>query len=131
MKLSYILQLKDFLIVFLIGIIVGIIYGILSILPTTSKSIALKIFNDLICTLLAFATFLFLVLKINLGQFRLFLLIGYMLGIIFERLTLGKLFAKGYKCVYNKLIILAKKIAKSKFGKVFLKWKAIKLKLLN
>lgn len=121
MKLSYILQLKDFLIVFLIGIIMGIIYGIISIIPNLSKNIIVKIISDLMFSLLTSIIFLFLVLKINLGQFRLFLLIGYIIGITFERLTLGKLFAKGYKCVYNKLIILVKKIAKSKFGKVFLK----------
>jgi len=56
-----------------------------------------------------------------MGQFRMFLLIGYLLGFYLERITLGKLFAKGYKKLYNFIVKVLKKFAQSKIGKVLLK----------
>lgn len=50
-----------------------------------------------------------------------FLLLGYVLGYYLERLTLGKLFAKGYKKVYNGSINILKKFANSKLGRMILK----------
>lgn len=123
MKLSYILNLRDFAIVFLIGFILGIFYGILSAIICSQKSVIIKNILDFLFTILSLTIFLTLILYINLGEFRLFLLVGYVLGIILERRTLGKIFAKGYNWVYNKLIAGARKFTKSKVGRFIFKWK--------
>lgn len=121
MKISYILQLKDFLIMFGIGILIGILYGIINIPTKIRKVLALQIINDLIISTSACIIFIYAINVINLGQFRAFLLLGYILGILIERITLGKLFAKGYNFVYTNIVKMLKKFANSKFGKVLLK----------
>lgn len=121
MKLSYILNLRDFAIVFLIGFILGIFYGIVSAIICSQKNVIIKNILDFLFTILSLTIFLTLILYINLGEFRLFLLIGYVLGIILERRTLGKLFAKGYNWVYNKFIAGARKFTKSKVGRFIFK----------
>lgn len=121
MKISYILQLKDFFIMICLGGIIGIFYGIINTSTQIKKKIILQVFNDLIFSIVTCATFIISINTINLGQFRLFLTLGYFLGFIIERITLGKLFAKGYKFVYNKTVKLLKKFANSKLGKVILK----------
>lgn len=121
MKISYILQLKDFGIMLLIGLIMGCFYGLLSIATTIKKRLTFQIITDLIFTLTTTVTFLIAINYINMGQFRFFLLLGYCLGIILERITLGKLFAKGYKFVYTIIVKQLKRFASSQFGKVILK----------
>jgi len=121
MKISYILQLKDFCILFAIGIGLGIIYGILNIFARIKKNIVVQIISDILFSTIAFLTFILMINLINMGQFRMFLLIGYLLGFYLERITLGKLFAKGYKKLYNFIVKVLKKFAQSKIGKVLLK----------
>lgn len=103
MKISYLLQLKDFFIMFLFGIIIATIYNLLNI----CNYVKIRMFNQIIVDIIIFVigtlTFIILINKINMGDIRLFLLIGYLLGIIIEQITLGKLFAKIIKKVYNKI----------------------------
>ncbi len=121
MKISYILQLKDFLIMFGIGILIGILYGIINIPTHIKKNLILQIFNDLLISVITCITFIGAINIINFGEFRAFLLLGYTFGILIERITLGKIFAKGYKIVYNSTVNMLKKFANSKLGKVLLK----------
>lgn len=121
MKISYVLQLQDFLIIFLIGSIVGLFYGLLNIINLVKKHIAIQILTDLTFSFICFFTFLISINKINMGEIRAFLFIGYILGVIIERITIGKLFAKAYKKVYNQFVKILKNIAKSKFGRILLK----------
>ena len=121
MKISYVLQLKDFTVMLLIGIIIGAIYGILNIITTINRKLVFQIIIDFITSIIATFTLIITINYINMGQFRVFLVLGYLLGIIIERITLGKLFAKGYKFVYNNIVKSFKKFANSKFGKVVLK----------
>ena len=121
MKISYILQLKDFLIMFAIGSLIGILYGIINIPTYIKRNLVLQIFNDLLISIIACITLLISINLINFGQFRVFLLVGYALGILIERITLGKIFAKGYKIVYTNIVKLLKKFANSRLGKVLLK----------
>lgn len=121
MKISYILQLKDFTIMFGIGLLLGIIYGIINIPTHIKKNLPLQIINDLSFCIITTSVFLIAINIINFGQFRAFLLLGYALGFLIERITIGKLFAKGYKIVYTNIVKLLKKFASSKLGKVLLK----------
>lgn len=121
MKISYVLQLKDFMIMILIGLIIGAVYGILNIATNIKKNIILQIISDFVfCTITTF-TFIVAINYINMGEIRLFLCVGYVIGITLERITIGKLFAKGFKWVYNGLKILGKKFKESRLGRMILK----------
>ena len=121
MKLSYVLQLKDFSIMFGLGVFLGIIYGILNMYSYVKKIFFIQIISDIFFTIIAFCIFIYAINKINLGEFRLFLLIGYLLGFFVERITLGKIFAKGFKYVYTILVNKLKQFTKSKFGRIIFK----------
>lgn len=121
MNLSYILQMRDFCMLLLSGFVGGAVFSIISSPYFIRNKPIFKIPIDFAFTLLLTITFIGLINRINMGEFRLFLLIAYLLGIILELLTLGKLFAKGYKWVYNRLVILYKNIKESKFSKVIFK----------
>ncbi len=121
MKISYILQLKDFLIMLVIGVILGMLYGILNIVFKFKKITYLQIIVDTAFTLVFFTTLIIAVNIINLGQYRTFLLVGYILGFILERISLGKLFAKFYKFVYTYIVSLFSKLAKTNIGRFILK----------
>ena len=118
MKISFIFQLKDLGIIFGIGIILGIFYGILNIINNIKEYVFIRILCDIIFTVTATITFILLVQKINFGSVRGYLLVGYILGFIVERISIGKLFAKGYKKVYNFVIKSSKKFYHSKIGQV-------------
>lgn len=121
MKISYVLQLKDFGIMLLIGIIIGVLYGLINIITTLKRNIILQIISDLFFTIFTSFVFIICINFINLGEFRAFLLIGYLAGIIIERITLGKIFAKGYKLMYTNIVKLLKRFAKTKLGRTILK----------
>ena len=121
MKIHYIFQLKDFLIILLVGLVIGAIYGLLNLPMIIKKHRILQIISDLLFSLIAYFTFLILINIINMGEFRLFLLIGYILGFVIERITIGKLFAKGFKFIYNKARNLFKLLHNSTFGRIIFK----------
>lgn len=121
MKISYILQLKDFLILFGIGAVLGIFYGLLNIPNNIKERLFLRIINDLVFSILFFGTLFLLIEYINLGKIRIYLCIGYLLGFTIERITLGKLFAKEYKKLYTFSINVLKKFYSSKLGRIIFK----------
>ena len=121
MKISFILQLKDLGLMFGIGILLGIFYGILNIINNIKEFLIVRIVCDIVFTITATLTFIILVQKINFGSIRAYLLVGYVLGFIIERISIGKLFAKGYKRVYNLIIKSSKKLCSSKIGQVIFK----------
>ena len=121
MKISYVLQLKDFSIVFGFGILLGIFYGIINIPNHIKERLFLRIINDLAFSIVFFGVLFLLIEYINLGKIRIYLVVGYILGFIVERITLGKLFAKGYKKLYNLCINVLKKFYCSKLGRIIFK----------
>ena len=106
---------------FAFGVLLGIIYGILNICNFIKQRLITQILADIIFSLLAIITFIVLINKINMGEIRLFLIIGYILGFLIERITLGKLFAKVYKNVYNYIVKWFKKLNNSKIGRFLFK----------
>ena len=121
MNLSYILQMRDFCMLLLSGFVGGAIFSIISSPYFIRNKLIFKIPIDFAFTLLLTITFIGLINRINMGEFRLFLLIAYLLGIILELLTLGKLFAKGYKKVYTCLVNILKIFSQSKLGRIIFK----------
>lgn len=121
MKISYIFQLKDASIMFICGIIIGIIYGILNIANFIKSRLYTQIISDIIFSIISVVLYIILINQINSGEIRIYLLLSYILGFFIERITLGKLFAKGYKNVYNYIVKVFKKFTKSKFGRLIFK----------
>lgn len=121
MKLSYILQIKDLCIMLFFGFLVGILYGILNIPNRIKKKLIYQIFSDIIFSVIFSGAFIILINLLNNGELRTFLLAGYSLGLLIERITLGKIFAKGYKNVYTLIIKAIKYLGNSKFGRMIFK----------
>jgi hypothetical protein len=121
MKISYILQIKDLCIVLVFGFIIGILYNISNSHNNIKKILAIQIISDIVFTLIFSGTFLLLINILNQGEIRLFLLCGYLLGFSIEKITLGKLFAKSFKCVYNLIIKGLKSLYKSRLGRIIFK----------
>jgi hypothetical protein len=121
MKISYILQLKDFCIMFGVGFLVALFYGIINIFPRIKKCLAIQIPIDVCFCIASFITFILMINLINMGEFRFFLLAGFVIGFLLERITLGKLFAKLFKMLYNNIAKLLKKFASSRLGRIVLK----------
>jgi len=121
MKISYIFQLKDFLILLAVGFVLGIIYGLFNISSRIKSRYFLQIITDFLFVVIFSGTFFILINIINMGEIRLFLAIGYLFGFYIERITLGKLFAKGYIKMYNILRNLFRKIFYSKIGRFIFK----------
>ena len=121
MKLSYIMQMRDFCFMMMIGFItsmfIGIIYGFIKLKSNT----IIRVITNIIFTSIITITFLYSINTINLGEIRAYLIFGYTAGIIIEKITFGKIFAKGYKYVYNKLMIIVAKLKNSRIGKVIFK----------
>ena len=121
MKISYILQLKDFTYMFIAGIFLGIIYGIINIPNKIKKIQILQVISDILFSIMAIIGVIILINKINYGEIRSFLIIGYIIGFAIERISLGKLFAKGYKSVYNYIVKFSKAFYRSKIGRFLFK----------
>lgn len=121
MKISYVLQLKDFSIMLGIGFILGICYTILNTITLIKQNIIIQFILDIIFSIIAVSAYIILINIINMGEFRLFLLIGYLIGFALERITFGKLFAKCFKRMYNWLLNKITKFAKSKLGRIIFK----------
>lgn len=121
MKISAILQMRDLGIMFAIGVCLGIIYGIINIFNHIHENIITRIICDIIFMIIATFSYIIIVEKINFGSLRLYLLLGYAVGFVIERISLGKLFAKGCKNVYNKLKLIFKQFKYSKLGKIIFK----------
>ncbi len=113
--------MRDFAVLLLAGYIVGLIFSLMTSSQFIRNKLAIKIPLDIIFMLFFAIVFTYLVNYINMGEFRLFLLIAYLVGIGLDILIMDKLFAKGHKWVYNRLVILYKNIKKSRFGKVIFK----------
>ena len=121
MKISYVLQLKDFGIMIMFGIIIGTIYEFINIPSKIKFSLIYQIIADILTVIIFFATYKMLINYFNLGQTRLFLCIGYILGFLIEKITLGKLFAKGFFSLYNYIIKQWKKFLNCKLGRIIFK----------
>ena len=87
----------------LVGVGLGITYGVLGFIKIIVKHnyIVTNIIN-LIYSLGCGMVVLLVTINLNFGEFRAFVICGVVLGIIIERKTLGKIFAKIFLLMYNK-----------------------------
>ena len=118
MATSNIFQLKIALIVFVLGVIAGAIYGITHLNIGIFQNKIYKMVADFICTIISAIILILGVNTLTYGEYRLYILVFFMLGIIFERVSIGKLFAKLISFVYNyicSMVIIAKNTRVYKF----------------
>lgn len=121
MKFSYILQIKELSIMMICGLFLGIIYEVLNIIPNLKKNIVLQITADIIFSFISLFSFIIIINVLNRGEIRLFLLIGFLLGFVIERITIGKLFAKTYKKMYTFIVKALKSLYRSNLGRIIFK----------
>ncbi len=101
-----------------IGFLCGIIYN-LSRATTMifGGSAVIRFILDFLATLISFGV---LYLSINIlyfGWIRPYMLAAFFLGMYFELITVGKLFANTFKMLYNKIAKLWGKFLNTRFGK--------------
>ena len=106
----------------MLGFGLGGVYDIVYFFKLTLKNnyIVSNLFNFLYVCLYGLVV-LFSVINFNYGQFRLFLVLSFVFGTFLHRKTLGKLFAKIFLCLYNKLCKGLKSLTKTKLVKKVLK----------
>lgn len=92
-----------FLLSLLLGIVLGVVYGAVGILKIIFKNnIVVSNILDFIFAILSGVAVIFFVVNFNFGVFRWFIVVGVLIGILLERKTLGKIFAKIFLLMYNK-----------------------------
>lgn len=104
------------------GFLLGVLFDVIYFLKLLVKRniIISNIFNFLFALCYGLVVLL-ITINFNMGQFRLFVLIGFLIGTIFEHKTLGKLFAKMFLWLYNKLCKACCALQKTKLVKKILK----------
>ena len=100
------------------GLIIGIIKnGINLIINTFKNNKIITFIFDLIFMLIFGLLFIFCINLINFGEFRVYLLLGYICGFVIEIKTLGFLVDFVFKKIYTFIIFLYKKILNLKIFK--------------
>ena len=102
--------------------------GIITSLTSDICILIKKVFknNFIICLTLDFiiyflgVTFIFLLsAKMNYNIFAFYEILGFLIGIILEKISCSKIFANFFDLLYNKIIKIIKNFKITKVGKVF------------
>ena len=100
------------------GILLGIVCDLLkSILTILKHSKIFQIVFDILFSFLAVVLFFVCLNFVNIGEFRIFVLISFVFGFLIEQKTLGFLVDFVFKKVYNFLCLICSKIKQTKFFK--------------
>lgn len=108
-------QPLNFLYILLIGFASGLIFDFFKYLNflCNKNTITEKIF-DFLSVAICGVVFFLAELHLNYGEFRFYLLFGFIVGILLERFSLGLFIAKICSYCYNKLTTVLNKIWKKK-----------------
>lgn len=113
--------LNCFLLMLFCGCLVGVVYEIGYFVRKLIPIKITTILIDAIFVFLSFMVFIFAISYCNFGEFRLFLLIAFLLGFCLERVSIGFLVAKILEFIYNcfvkKIIFRLKKLRGKYFGR--------------
>ncbi len=96
-------QPQIFLFVVIFGFLSGILFDIKKILKKSIKNQFLEHFFTFFCVFLVCLIFFFINLKLNYGEFRLYILFSFCLSLTIERLFIGNLLEKPLQKCYNKI----------------------------
>jgi len=114
-------QPKIFFFLMLIGFASGFVYDIcLYIVFLCKNNKIVKIIFDFLGTTIIIATFYFSVLYLDYGDFRAYHFLTFIIFLLLQRYTLGKLIAKLLDKCYNVFVKLFEMISK---GLQKIKWK--------
>lgn len=92
------------------GLILGIIKNAINLIINTFKNNKIITFIlDLLFMLIFALLFIFCINLVNFGEFRVYLLLGYLLGFVLEIKTLGFLVDFVLKKIYTFIIFIFKK----------------------
>ena len=95
----------SFLALFYVGIISGVLYEIsVFACKITKNSIILRNLLDVFVVFCSGIMFIFGINIVALGNFRVYLALAFVLGVVIERTSIGFLVAKVCNFVYNKSI---------------------------
>lgn len=113
---------KTFLICVGIGVALGALYGLLNFVKLLfKKKVIVSNIISFLYSLFFGVAILWTIIHFNFGEFRGFLICAFFLGTWIERKTMGKLFAKLYVWLYNKLNRAICTLGKTKLVKKVLK----------
>lgn len=112
-----------FLCLLYFGILCGIILSIKKLIDKTFKqNKVIVIFTDIFFMLIASIIFIFAKIKYCYGEFRLFEVLSFSLGIFLQQISLNNLVEKFLSMSYTLFVRMFCKLKKTKiFGKIF-KW---------
>lgn len=115
------LQGKMLLCFVFFGMICGMALGACKMfVKAFKKNRVATIVFDILFMLVFTALFLHAKIKYCYGEFRLFELLGYCLGIFLQQISINNLLEKFLRLSYNLIVKIAKKLKNSKFfGKIF------------
>lgn len=95
------------------GFLCGIIFDFNNLICLFAKKDKfLRLFLDILGTLIAFAIFFLLILNISFGEIRFYQIFLFVLAIFLYRITFGKLFVKLIEKCYIKLDVFKNKLIK-------------------
>lgn len=114
-------QIILFLKFLIFGLIFGCFIGILKLFKILLNNKIINHLLDFIPCVIFICLYVLLISKLNFGVSRLYLLFSTILGIVVERISLGKLFAKLYLKLYNNMKLVKLKFTKTKLGKILFK----------
>lgn len=76
---------------------------------------------DILTTIVVIGVYFFSVVALYDGIMQPFTMLGYLLGVVLEQKTMGKLVAKIFLFLYNKITLGCKRILNTKIGKMLSK----------
>ena len=124
------LQGKMFLMMLYFGIVCGILLTIKNMICNLLKQNKIVIIaSDILFCLVSTFVFVFAKIAFCYGQFRIFELIAFVLGITIQQISLNKIVEKIFHLLYTLLERLFCKLKNSKFGKKIFKWDYGKTKI--
>lgn len=122
MLFETLLQDQIFFCTIYFGIICGIFLTVKNIIDNVfKKNKYVLIITDIIISIIFTALFLICINVFNYGQFRLFEVFGFMLGVIIEQISLNKIVEKFLKIIYNIFIKVFYKLKKTKIFQKIIK----------
>lgn len=108
-------QFIVFLIIVLIGFICGFIFDANKYINfLCNKNKIVQIILDFLSVLMCAFVFFISCLHLNFGEFRFYILLGFIVGVLIQRTTLGIVIAKICKLCYDKLKVVINKLFKTK-----------------
>ena len=117
LELTFIQQSTAFLYSIPLGIALGILYGVFKFLRTAFNFGRVTVIaTDVLYMILSMLAIFFFSLTFLLGYIRIYVCFGALLGFLFYRLTLGRLFSK----LYCPIILFCRKMRQTNLAAVFI-----------